>query len=226
MITVVNQKTIRGTGVQGIYIGRRHPEFETASPLANPFRIGADGARAEVIEKYRRWLWKVIRDRQGAAYRELLRLAELALKEDLVLTCWCAPQACHGDVLIRAIEFMNSRIFVFGSNLAGRHGKGAALHARSYYGAIYGQGVGFQGRSYAIPTKDHDLRTLPLPEIARHVAVFLTFASERERLTFTVTRVGCGLAGYRDATIAPLFEAAPGNCHLPAEWSEFVKAAA
>lgn len=103
-----------------------------------------------------------------------------------------------------------TEVFVFGSNLAGRHGKGAALYARQHYGAIYGngvgmQGVGAQGSSYAIPTKDHNLKTLPLREIEVHVHNFLNFAIEHSELTFHVTPIGCGLAGYKPEQILPLF---------------------
>lgn len=111
-----------------------------------------------------------------------------------------------------------TEIFVFGSNLAGRHGKGAALFARENHGAIYGQGEGLQGQSYAIPTKDEQLKTLPLGRIFWHVMRFKSFALSRPDLTFNVTRIGCGLAGYRDSDIAPLFEGAPSNCRLPEEW--------
>ncbi len=113
-------------------------------------------------------------------------------------------------------------IFVFGSNLAGRHGKGAALYARQHYGAIYGQGVGLQGRSYAIPTKDKRIRTLPLERIAIYVRDFLEFAQQHPELHFQVTRIGCGLAGYTDAEIAPLFSDAPPNCQLPDEWCSLI----
>jgi hypothetical protein len=106
-------------------------------------------------------------------------------------------------------------IFVFGSNEAGRHGKGAALEARRNHGAIYGQGEGLQGRSYAIPTKDARLRTLPLDGISVYVARFKAFAASRPDLHFKVTPVGCGLAGYGPADIAPLFADAPHNCDLP-----------
>ena len=108
-----------------------------------------------------------------------------------------------------------TEIFVFGSNLAGRHGKGAALYARKHYGAIYGVGEGLQGSSYAIPTKDSDLRPLPIAEVARGVETFLKFAGRRPHLTFRVTAVGCGLAGFHPAEIAPLFRNAPSNCILP-----------
>lgn len=109
-------------------------------------------------------------------------------------------------------------IFVFGSNLAGRHGKGAALHARSVHGAVYGVGVGRTGQAYAIPTKDAQLRTLPIQQIARHAAAFLEYARAHPELEFQVTRIGCGLAGYKDQDIAPLFAGAPENCLLPEGW--------
>src|SRR5258708_22823849 len=80
-------------------------------------------------------------------------------------------------------------IFVFGSNLAGRHGKGAALDARKRHGAIYGQGVGLQGDSYALPTKDENLRTLLLDRINAYVDDFLKFAIEHPELTFQVTAI-------------------------------------
>ena len=111
-------------------------------------------------------------------------------------------------------------IFVFGSNEAGRHGKGAALFARQNHGAIYGKGVGLQGNSYAIPTKDKNIRTLPLSSIEKYVDEFLEFAACNQQLEFNVTRVGCGLAGYTDQQIAPLFKAAKNlpNVHLPSGW--------
>ena len=109
-------------------------------------------------------------------------------------------------------------IFVFGSNLAGRHGAGAALFARNNYGALYGQGVGRQGNSYAIPTKDYRINTLPLETIQGYVNEFLLYARNHPELDFQVTRLGCGLAGYNDAQIAPMFTNAPSNCSLPEGW--------
>lgn len=115
-------------------------------------------------------------------------------------------------------------IFTFGSNLAGRHGKGAALTAKLRHGAIQGQGEGFQGRSYAIPTKGAErtgtLSLLPLTAIEWHVARFVDFAARRPDLRFFVTRIGCGLAGYYDDEIAPFFREAPENCILPAGWRQ------
>jgi len=109
-------------------------------------------------------------------------------------------------------------IFVFGSNLAGRHGKGAAMTARIEHGAIYGKGKGRQGNAYAIPTKDYYLRSLPLDEIKTYVFEFIAYARRHPELEFVVTRVGCGLAGYTDEQISPMFADAPINCKLPAGW--------
>lgn len=113
---------------------------------------------------------------------------------------------------------MKRQIFVFGSNLAGRHGKGAALYARKNYGAIYGQGVGLQGDSYGIPTKDEKIKTLPLDRILSYVNDFITFAKLHPELMFHVSPVGCGLAGYVPEQIAPMFKDAPANVILNDEF--------
>ena len=110
------------------------------------------------------------------------------------------------------------RIFVFGSNLAGRHGKGAALWAKQNRGAVYGQGVGLQGQSYALPTKDYHLRTLSLKRIQEYVDSFLEFAEENPHLEFELTKIGCGLAGYQEADIAPMFKKVPKNVIKPENW--------
>lgn len=109
-------------------------------------------------------------------------------------------------------------IFVFGSNLAGRHGKGAAKYAREYHGAIYGQGEGLQGNSYGIPTKDEDLRVLGIREIAMGIDRFITYARGHPSFRFLVTPVGCGLAGYKRSDIRPLFGEVPENVIFTREW--------
>lgn len=110
---------------------------------------------------------------------------------------------------------MNEPCFVFGSNRAGRHGKGAALWARRNRGAIYGVGEGHQGNSYAIPTKDEKLNTLTLEDISKHVEHFIEFAKTHPHLTFQLTPIGCGLAGYDPKDIAPMFRDAPMNVSKP-----------
>lgn len=106
-------------------------------------------------------------------------------------------------------------IFVFGSNLAGRHGKGAALEARLKWGAEYGVGEGRTGNAYAIPTKDEHIRTLPLNRIGAAVERFLEYARANPDLRFMVTAIGTGLAGYRYEDIGPMFRRAPRNCMIP-----------
>lgn len=117
----------------------------------------------------------------------------------------------------------DDRILVFGSNLRGIHGAGCALYARKHYGAVYGVGVGRTGQCYAIPTKDSNIRTLPLDAIFNYVYEFLRYARANPDLRFFVTRIGCGLAGYKDEQIAPMFKGAPDNCDLPEEWKEYTE---
>lgn len=111
-------------------------------------------------------------------------------------------------------------IFVFGSNLAGRHDAGSALSARLQHGAEYGVGVGRTGDAYAIPTKGFSLEVLPLETIEEHVQAFLNCAYANPDMTFTVVAVGCGLAGYKPRQIAPMFLGAPLNCILPKEFKD------
>ncbi|MCL2329089.1 MAG: hypothetical protein FWC39_11340 [Bacteroidetes bacterium] len=106
-----------------------------------------------------------------------------------------------------------NEIFVFGSNLSGFHGGGAAALAMKW-GAIWGQGVGLQGKTYAIPTMQGGVET-----IKPYVDDFLSFAKSHPELQFLVTEIGCGIAGFTVAEIAPLFKAAIDeeikNVYLP-----------
>lgn len=113
-------------------------------------------------------------------------------------------------------------IFVFGSNLRGLHGLGAAREALVSHGAVYGLGVGAAGNSYAIPTKDERLLTLPLGAVEGHVSTFLDYARQNPESEFKVTRIGCGLAGFKDAEIAPLFAAGPENCLFDEQWKRWL----
>ena len=114
------------------------------------------------------------------------------------------------------------KVFVFGSNVSGRHGAGAALYAREHHGATYGKGEGPQGNSYAIPTKDGRLKPLPLYRIRHYVVKFLNYARANPETQFQVTAIGTGLAGYTHKQIAPMFHWAPANCELPVEWVEII----
>lgn len=113
---------------------------------------------------------------------------------------------------------MSQWIFVFGSNLAGRHGKGSAREALDRYGAEYGVGQGRTGNAYAIPTKDEKLRSLSLQTIEEYVQRFITYAKNHPELMFEIVPIGCGLAGYRPEEIAPMFRDVPPNCKLPKEF--------
>ena len=112
-------------------------------------------------------------------------------------------------------ELQPDEIFVFGSNLQGMHGGGAARVAYRNFGAVMGQGVGLQGQSFAIPTMQGGVET-----IRPYVDEFIAFAKEHPELTFLVTRIGCGIAGFTDEEIAPLFAEAQGvdNIVLPEGW--------
>ena len=123
----------------------------------------------------------------------------------------CEPRARRGtpDFIT---ELREGEVFVFGSNKEGMHGGGAARIAYKEFGAIWGEGVGMTGRCYAIPTMDGSLDI-----IRKHVDDFTEYAAAHPELTFLVTRIGCGIAGWRDSEIAPLFGKASelGNVTLP-----------
>lgn len=117
---------------------------------------------------------------------------------------------------------LSNTIFVFGSNLAGRHGAGAALHAVKHWGAIPGRGIGPQGRAYALPTKDAELKPLPLVQIAREIELFYDYAGLNPELLFLVTPLGSGPAGYTRRAMSREFQRAtlPANLLFTKEWFE------
>jgi hypothetical protein len=115
------------------------------------------------------------------------------------------------------------RVFVFGSNLAGFHGAGAAWAAAQYYGAARGIGEGPTGSCYAIPTKDHHIQTLPIEEVEKAVKRFVHYTHKNPNKLFFVTRIGCGLAGFTDEQIAPMFHGAI-NCSFAQEWKDYLTA--
>jgi len=114
----------------------------------------------------------------------------------------------------------NGEVFVFGSNLAGIHGAGAAKVAKQKFGAIQGVGTGLNGQSFAIPTKSVKIETLPLAIIYLYVCDFIDATHANPHLSWFVTRVGCGLAGYKNSDIAGMFKEAT-NCSFAEEWRKF-----
>lgn len=122
------------------------------------------------------------------------------------------------------ITTLNSNeIFVFGSNLKGVHGAGAAKYARDNFRAELGRGYGFTGECYALPTKDHNIRTMALDSIGIYINDFIRAASEFPDYRFMVTKVGCGLAGYSDGDIAPMFKDSPPNCVFHSDWMPYLE---
>lgn len=165
----------------------------------------------------------VLASRRGIPVFNLAREGELDRFVQFVLA-ECRPFHPEGSAPA------SDEVFVFGSNLAGRHGAGAAAFARDNCGAIRGQGEGRMGACYAIPTKDgrnnQDLKlpeaTRSLSEIAAAVDRFIEYAQANPETKFKVTRLGCVLAGHENKDIAPLFAKAPGNCSFPDTWKPWL----
>ena len=195
-----------------VYIGR-------GSVFGNPYSIGVDGTREEIIEKYRTYILSRLREDNAT------EMAFRGLRMNTHLLCHCAPRPCHGEVIeeIWRVAYKDKPVtFVFGSNLAGRHGKGAAKWAHDYFGAIYGKGVGEQNSCYAIPTKSKHLKTLGISEIFKYVHDFITYSRNHPNITFQLTPIGCGLAGYTPKDIAPLFIDLPDNVLIPEEFEDCI----
>ncbi len=112
------------------------------------------------------------------------------------------------------------RIFVFGSNIAGIHGGGAAWYASKKLGAVMGVGEGLTGQTYALPTCYNPGEPVTYSELMVYVQNFLDFATSRPDLHFFVSAVGCGIAGFTEAEVGPLFKDAPSNCDLPPGWRD------
>jgi hypothetical protein len=112
MLTIINGKQVGFVGIDRIYIGRANRYYGLgASVLANPFFIGADGTRAEVIEKYRCWLWHHVKaglaGQKNQVFAEVMRIAKLVSQGKKVeLSCYCAPLSCHGDVIARCVQWI------------------------------------------------------------------------------------------------------------------------
>ena len=127
-------------------------------------------------------------------------------------------------------KLLDNQIFVFGSNLAGIHGAGAALYAKKHFKAEQYVGVGFTGRCYAILTKNEYIQTLSARHIEQHIDLFISMqnllydALSPNTNQYLVTRIGCGLAGYDDVDIAPLFRKCnPNITAFDEKWREYLE---
>lgn len=113
-------------------------------------------------------------------------------------------------------------VWVFGSNLKGQHGSGAAKVAHANFSAPYGAFRGSVGQAYAIPTNDKKLNLICLVDIKNDVAEFLEVAKNTPKSKYFVTRIGCGFSGYEDSEIAPFFRGAPDNCSFNEAWKGYL----
>lgn len=125
------------------------------------------------------------------------------------------------DTLPNRTRLPKDVYFVFGANLRGRHGAGAALTAVQHFGAIEGQAQGLMGQSYGIATRDYYIKTLPLAAISKNIQSFIGFSHMHPNLRFFITPIGCGHAGYEPHQIAPLFYGIRDNCAIPLSWMQF-----
>lgn len=170
---------------------------------------GVHGDAAAVVSRFGTWI---------NAQPHLQRLVRRELRGKTL-----KPSDGHASVLA-ALAGSAGRsdipAFVYGSNLRGINGASAALFAKRWRQARDGVGSGPNGNGYAIPTKDYRIEPLPLPRVQSGVAAFLEHAATRPSSLFEVTRIGCGLAGFTDAQIAPLFFDAPANVVLPYRWQQ------
>ena len=126
----------------------------------------------------------------------------------------------HDESIINQLD--EDTVFVFGSNLAGTHAGGAAKMALNHFGAIKGVGRGWAGQSFAIPTMNEHLQQMSLSQIQHYVDDFKTYTKNHPKTRYFVTSIGCGVAGYKVAEIAPMFKGISKNVILPASFRPYV----
>ena len=128
----------------------------------------------------------------------------------------------HDESIIKTLA--EDTTFVFGSNLAGEHSSGAAKTALEHFGALNGVGRGWSGQSFAIPTMNEHLQQMPLSQIQHYIDDFKTYTKNHPKNKYFLTSIGCGIAGFRDEDIAPLFENAINlsNISLPKEFVDII----
>lgn len=192
------------------YIGANQDSHTTASGLG--IKSAMD---FEASESGSSMMWHKMHSGSREFYKKVRQSKMTGVEADYNEDFFAEKQAMSRITPPHISDLQPGEVFVFGSNLAGHHDGGAARVAFERFGAIYGQGEGLQGSSYAIPTM-----ALPLNAIAKYVEEFIWFADFHPEMKFLVTRVGCGIAGYTDDQIAPLFAKAYSlpNVYLPAEF--------
>lgn len=208
---------LRGHGWMFTYIGANQNSREQAGELgihaAMDFEASGTGAKM---------MWRKMNSSHRAFYKKSrdYRAGRMSRDEFMDDEDFFSEKASEGRVTPeRIVTLQPGEIFVFGSNTGGIHSGGAARAALDKFGAVMGQGEGLQGQSYAIPTTFDTVE-----EIRPYVDNFITFADANPQMTFLVTRIGCGIAGFGDEDIAPLFAGAQGlqNVNLPASFWKII----
>lgn len=126
----------------------------------------------------------------------------------------------HDESIIQSLA--EHHIFVFASNLAGKHEYGAAKTAYEHFGAMMGSGRGWAGQSYAIPTQNEHFQAMPLHQIEHYIQDFKVYTQNHAKFTYFVTAIGCGKTGFEIKDIAPLFKGISNNVILPIRFKPFL----
>ena len=207
------KELVDGLTAQGwvfTYIGANQNSAQTAHGLgiksAMDFEATKEGSEM---------MWRKMRSSNREYYKKVRYAKETGQHVDFDEDFFAEKQVLTRVTPDNIEELQPGQIFVFGSDEFGNHDGGAARLAMERFGAVYGQARGLQGQSYAIPTNGVHIGT-----IARYIEEFIWFADQHPDMTFLVTRIGCGVAGYRDEDIAPLFAYAYSlpNIYLPASF--------
>lgn len=127
----------------------------------------------------------------------------------------------HNETIIQTLP--ENQVFVFGSNLAGNHHKGAAKIAYDYFGAMMGSGRGWAGQSFAIPTQNEHLQAMPIHQVEHYIHDFKIYTQNHPKFTYFVTAIGCGSTGFAVQDIAPLFKGISDNVILPIRFKPFLE---
>ena len=203
---------LREKGWTFVYIGANQDAVEVARELDIHNSLNFDASIAGTQAMFERH-----RKSKDVYYQKVKWMKSKGIERFFDEDFFNEKAAAERTTPSRIEELAPGEIFVFGSNLLGHHDGGAAAYALRNFGAVYGQGVGPQGRCYAIPTMQGGVET-----IRPYVEEFIEYAAAHPDLTFLVTRIGCGIAGFRDEQIAPLFgmAAALPNVRLPKSFWE------
>lgn len=145
------------------------------------------------------------------------------MKQSILITIKPMTYHYHDESIVKNLP--EDTVFVFGSNMAGNHAGGAARTALQHFGAVQGVGRGWAGQSYAIPTMNEHLQQMPLSQIQHYIDDFKIYTKNHPKMTYFITSVGCGIAGYKTEEIAPMFKGISHNVIFPISFRPFVERA-